>query len=183
MAADDQVWQAWWFAANNEQDYAVSDKERTNKTKFSAYILKVKCSTEENKDGCCFKSKSKGANCIIADSGEATGAATYRIKEADWTTAIAAFATNQASHVDSFSSSKVATNDPTVAMEWLDYAKCATTAGSPNVHECGIYQPDWADDDDETDGYPRWGITSVDNTAGFIDASATSALVMEAITF
>ena len=59
MAADDQVWQAWWFAANNEQDYAVSDKERTNKTKFSAYILKVKCSTEENKDGCCFKSKSK----------------------------------------------------------------------------------------------------------------------------
>ena len=86
---------------------------------------------------------------------------TYRINAADWTTILAAFATNQASYTAEavWGTSKVDSTDVTLALEYMDYASCTHTAG---VNECKMWQPDWTTDENGntavSDGYPRLGL-------------------------
>ena len=83
----------------------------------------------------------------------------------------------------SFTGSLVATNDPTLALQYFDYAGCTTAAG---VHTCWMWQPNWGQDASgnnyESDGYPRLGLDEVSITTGYIDKSSSAALVMASTT-
>ena len=151
---------------------------------FSAFILGIQCTTVEDGDSCCFKSNTNGAICIGAGNTNARGD-TYRINEADWTTITGTSISTQADYVAlvAYTGSKVDTSDPSLALEYFDYAGCTTAAG---VHTCWMWQPNWGQDANgnnyESDGYPRLGLDEVSLSAGYIDKSSSAALVMSSVT-
>ena len=72
----------------------------TNATKFDEYLIYWKCYTAAQKDGCCMVESANGAICTIDQTADGTVMTTYRLKSAEWTAAVASFATNQASITD-----------------------------------------------------------------------------------
>lgn len=95
---------------------------------FSAYVLGIKCVTTTDNDGCCIKSKSHGAICLVKNS---TDARTYRINEDDWTTVSALNQNSMVGNAD-FDGSIVPNNDAEIAIGYMDYAVCTN---QPNF-EC-----------------------------------------------
>jgi len=102
LTIDAEVWDAWVTAVNDDNTYAVTDLNKTNKDLFSSYLLYWKCNTHLDStqySGCCLESSSKGTVCLIDESADGLSAATtYRMSESQWTTVTGAFATNQASY-------------------------------------------------------------------------------------
>ena len=184
LYSDWTTWQTWEYSVLDPATYAVTDRQAVNQKKFSAFILGIECTTVDDGDSCCFKSNTNGALCITAASSNAA-ANTYRVNENDWATIIAGFLTNQASYTGAseFTGSLVVTNDETLAIEYFDYASCATSAG---VHTCKMWQPDWGLDDTGApyteDGYPRLGIDETGISVGYINVDSTSELVMLDVT-
>ena len=72
----------------------------TNAAKFDEYLIYWKCNSGAQKDGCCMVESENGAICTIDQTTDGTVMTTYRLKTAEWTAAVAAFATNQASITD-----------------------------------------------------------------------------------
>ena len=142
LHADWTTWQTWEYEVADPTTYAVTELETDHAETFSAFILMIQCTTANDYDGCCFKSNSDGALCILAGNSNAQGD-TYRINEADWATTIAAFSSSQADYQGEsvFTGSLVDTTDATVAINYFDYADCTTTGSS--VHTCKMWQPNW----------------------------------------
>ena len=148
----------------------------------------VQCVTNEQWDGCIIKSQTNGAIGFI-DNG--TTLETYRLSENEYTAVFTTptFTTNQGTThgITDLTNTKVVTNDPTVAQEYMDYAKCTTVSGTGRTTSCHLWQPDWRLNDDGTnpvtDGYPRIGTEEEGTLVAYMDASATSAITWDLYSF
>ena len=54
--SDWDTWNDWVLAVNEPEKYRVTQEDIDNSTKFSSFILGIKCQANETNDGCCFVS-------------------------------------------------------------------------------------------------------------------------------
>ena len=78
LHADEQTWNKWVDAVHDVSKYLVTDLDRKNASKFSAFVIQQECLTENEGDGCCMISAHDGAVCTIRDSSD-TELMTFRL--------------------------------------------------------------------------------------------------------
>ena len=94
LNSDSVTFALWKAATEDKVTYNVPAGAETNAAKFSEFIISWKCNSAAQKDGCCMVDGTNGAVCTMDMTADGTAMTTYRMTAAQWTTAVAAFATN-----------------------------------------------------------------------------------------
>lgn len=104
---------------------------------------------------------------------------TYRFARADWDSVLSSFSSNQGDYGQTaiFQNAKIdVSGNPALALDYMDQYHCDALANNEFV--CSAYQPDYRNDN-ENEGYPRFGTVDFTLSAGLIDVSLNSAIAWD----